>query len=95
MDTWGFNWIVVRPSMYQGMNKQLFDDRVTFGWMGWTSKQFDYSGDALSRVEPFRDGTFMLLQDRMMNLQKPDVETCDRAEAALLDRGVLNLISEM
>ncbi|MEP1521715.1 hypothetical protein [Ascidiaceihabitans sp.] len=95
MEIWDFKWIVARPSMYQGMNKHLFSDRVTFGWMGWTSDQFSYSGDALSLVEPTRDGSFMLLQERMMTLKKPDVEACNQAESALLDQGVLSLISEI
>ncbi len=95
MDVWDFGWIVARPSMYQGMNKQLFADRVTFGWMGWTPDIFEFSDDAISLVQPFREGSFMLLQDQMMTLKKPDVEACNRAEAALLDQSALHLISDM
>ncbi|WP_179379247.1 Imm52 family immunity protein [Jannaschia marina] len=92
MDIWNFDWIVAQPTMYIGLSRQLFPDRRSFGWMGWMPEHLAETGDALAAVESMRGGTFMLLQERMMNLKKPDIEACNRAEAHLLDHGVLKML---
>ncbi|MBL3576374.1 immunity 52 family protein [Rhodovulum sulfidophilum] len=93
MDIWKVDWIVAQPTMYVGLQKNLFHDRRSFGWMGWTPQPLTNSAStAIARSESYRGGTFMLLQERMMNMKPPDIETCNRAEAYLLDRGALALL---
>ncbi len=92
MDIWDFDWIVAQPQVYVGLQRNLFPDRRSFGWMGWMPELLAETGDALAAVEPVRGGTFMLLQERMMTLKKPDIEACNRAEAHLLDHGVLKTL---
>lgn len=93
LDIWNVEWIVAQPSMYLGMQRQLFPDRWSFGWMGWTPETLTETGEALAWLEPFRDGTYMLLQERMMTLKAQDVEACNKAEAHLVDYGILKTIS--
>ncbi len=92
MDIWDVDWIVAQPTMYTGLQKNLFPDRRSFGWMGWMPDALTDPGDALAMVEPYRGGTFLLLQERMMNMKAPDIEACNKAEAYLLDRGMLGLL---
>ncbi len=93
MEIWTFDWIVAQPTMYTGLQKNLFPDRRSFGWMGWTPDILtDEPNDALAMVAPYNGGTFMLLQERMMNMKKPDIEACNKAEAYLLDRGILDVL---
>lgn len=98
MELWEFSWLTVAPSMYNSAAKYigggtpLFDSRASFGWMGYTSEILTDTGDALARVEPMRGGTFMLLQEKIMTLHKPDIEACNKAEAFLADRGILPVL---
>ncbi|MBL3576373.1 immunity 52 family protein [Rhodovulum sulfidophilum] len=93
MEIWEFDWIVAQPTMYVGLQKNLFVDRRSFGWMGWTPQDLPRGvNSALARMEPHKSGTFMLLQERMMNMKAPDIEACNKAEAYLLDHGALALL---
>ncbi|MCE8469563.1 hypothetical protein LZ189_11015, partial [Rhodovulum sulfidophilum] len=68
MEIWEFDWIVAQPTMYVGLQKNLFVGRRSFGWMGWTPQDLPRdASSALARMEPLKGGTFMLLQERMMN----------------------------
>ncbi|OCX60828.1 Imm52 family immunity protein [Thioclava sp. SK-1] len=93
MDIWKVDWIVAQPTMYVGLQKNLFHDRRSFGWMGWTPQDLSRGANsALARMEPHKSGTFMLLQERMMTMKAPDIDACNKAEAYLLDRGALALL---
>ena len=70
----------------------LFKDRQAFGWMGYTREVLTETGDALAQVAPMGKGTFMLLQESIMTLKRPDIERCNKAEAFLADRGLLPLV---
>lgn len=84
-------WMAIYPTMYQGMQKNLFRDRQCFGWMGYTPQKLEEKGP-LHRIAPLGDGTFLQLKPDMMTLHAPDIALCHEAEAFLLDQGVLPLL---
>ena len=89
---WDPTWAVATPAMYLGRSGMLFKDRQAFGWMGYTREVLTETGDALAQVAPMGKGTFMLLQESIMTLKRPDIERCNKAEAFLADRGLLPLV---
>ena len=84
-------WACAYPKMYVGMQKNLFQNRRNFGWMGYTAEPLTEPGPLLA-VSSVGNGTFMQLKPSMMTLHEADVEQCNEAEAYLCDKGVLPLM---
>jgi hypothetical protein len=86
---WDPDWVSAFPSMYAGTAKQLFPDRAPFGWMGYTRQKLQSGYDVLARVEPLGEGTFLMLGETVMTMSDADISACNRAEAFLVDQGIL------
>lgn len=86
---WDPDWVSAFPSMYAGTARQLFPDRMSFGWMGYTRQKLESGYDVLARVEPLLEGTFLMLSETVMTMSDADISACNRAEAFLVDKGIL------
>ena len=84
------SWLTIGPTLYgTRVAPSLFEDREAFGWLGYTDQPLATTGGALSEVASVKGGSILILKQNFMTLHAADVELCHKAEAHLVDLGVL------
>lgn len=86
------SWLSIGPTLYgTSLAPSLFEDREAFGWLGYTDQPVATTGEALAEVTSVEGGSILVLKPNFMTLHAADIELCHKAEAHLVDLGVLPL----